>query len=68
MATATVRELCRLAVAEHGLRALTAATSSENVASQRVLTKAGFIPVGPADTTDIGGKKGTMYRRDLSAR
>ena len=63
-----MRELCRLAVAEHGLRALTAATSSENVASQRVLTKAGFIPVGPADTTDIGGKKGTMYRRDLSAR
>jgi ribosomal-protein-alanine N-acetyltransferase len=68
MATATVRELCQLAVAQHGLRALTAATSSENVASQRVLTKAGFIPVGPADPTDIGGKQGTLYRRDLAAR
>ena len=68
MAPVTVRELCRLAVAQHGLRALTAATSSENVASQRVLTKAGFIPVGPADPTDIGGKQGTLYRRDLAVR
>jgi ribosomal-protein-alanine N-acetyltransferase len=68
MATATVRELCRLAVAQHGLRALTAATSSENVASRKVLTKAGFIPVGPADPTDIGGKQGTLYRRDLAAQ
>jgi [ribosomal protein S5]-alanine N-acetyltransferase len=68
IATATVRELCRLAVAQHGLRALTAATSSENVASRKVLTKAGFIPVGPADPTDIGGKQGTLYRRDLAAQ
>lgn len=67
MATAAVREVCRLAVAQHGLRALTAVTSSENVASQRVLIKAGFVPVGPADPTDIGGKQGTLYRRDLAA-
>ncbi len=67
MATATVREVCRLAAAQYGLRALTAATSHENAASQKVLTKAGFVPVGPADPTDIGCKKGTVYRRDLPA-
>ena len=49
LATATVRELCRLAAARHGLRTLRAATSRENTASQKVLTKAGFVPVGPAD-------------------
>jgi ribosomal-protein-alanine N-acetyltransferase len=67
IATATVREVCRLAAAQYGLLALTAATSSENVASRKVLTKAGFVPVGPADPTDIGGKQGTLYRRDLPA-
>jgi [ribosomal protein S5]-alanine N-acetyltransferase len=67
VATATVRELCRLAAARHGLRELKAATSHENVASQKVLTKAGFIPVGPADPAHIGGKSGTWYRRDLAA-
>jgi len=65
VATATVRELCRLAAARHGLRALKAATSVENVASQKVLTKAGFVPVGPADPAHLGGKPGTWYRRDL---
>lgn len=65
VATATVRELCRLAAARHGLRTLRAATSRENVASQRVLAKAGFVPVGPADPADLGGKPGTWYQRDL---
>ena len=46
VATATVRELCRLAAARHGLRTLRAATSRENAASRKVLTKAGFIPAG----------------------
>jgi ribosomal-protein-alanine N-acetyltransferase len=67
VATAAVRELCRLAATRHGLRTLRAATSGENVASQRVLTKAGFVPVGPADPADIGGKQGTWYERDLTA-
>ncbi|HKN98686.1 MAG TPA: GNAT family N-acetyltransferase, partial [Pseudonocardiaceae bacterium] len=48
VATATVQELCRLAPARHGLRTLRAATSHRNVASQKVLTKAGFVVVGPA--------------------
>jgi RimJ/RimL family protein N-acetyltransferase len=65
--TATVRELCRLAAARHGLRTLRAATSRENVASQRVLVKAGFVPTGPADPADLGGKPGTWYQRDLAA-
>ena len=67
VATATVRELCRLAAARHGLRTLRAATSRENAASQKVLTKAGFVPVGPADPADLGGKPGTWYQRDLAA-
>ena len=63
VATATVRELCRLAAREYGLRTLRAATTRENVASQKVLTKAGFIQVGPAD---IGGLPGTWYERVLA--
>jgi ribosomal-protein-alanine N-acetyltransferase len=67
VATATVRELCRLAAARHGLRTLRAATSRENVASQKVLTKAGFVPAGPADPAHLGGKPGTWYQRDIAA-
>jgi ribosomal-protein-alanine N-acetyltransferase len=65
VATETVRELCRLAPARHGLRTLRAATALQNVASQRVLTKAGFVAVGPADPAHLSGKPGTWYRRDL---
>jgi ribosomal-protein-alanine N-acetyltransferase len=64
--TATVRELCQLAAARHGLRTLRAATSHANVASQKVLAKAGFFPVGPADPAELGGKPGTWYQRDLT--
>ncbi|MGH3207906.1 MAG: GNAT family N-acetyltransferase [Trebonia sp.] len=67
VATATVLELCRLAATRHGLRTLRAATSHANVASQKVLVKAGFVPVGPADPAAIGGKQGTRYQRDLAA-
>lgn len=66
VATSAVRELCRMAAARHGLRTLKAATSHENVASQKVLTKAGFVPVGPADPGHLGGKPGTWYQRDLA--
>jgi [ribosomal protein S5]-alanine N-acetyltransferase len=67
VATATVRELCLLAEARHGLRTLRAATSHDNAASQRVLAKAGFVPVGPAAPAEIGGKQGIWYQRDLTA-
>ena len=66
VATTAVRELCRLAAARHGLRTLRAATSLGNVASQKVLTKAGFVPAGPADPADLGGKTGTWYQRNLA--
>ncbi|MFI6565196.1 GNAT family N-acetyltransferase [Streptomyces sp. NPDC050534] len=68
VATATVRELCRLAAERHGLHTLRAATSHENAASQRVLAKAGFVAVGPAGPSDLGGKTGTWYQRDLTHR
>ena len=67
LATATVRELCQLAAARHGLHTLRAATSHANTASQKVLVKAGFVPVGPAGPADLGGKQGTWYERDLTA-
>ena len=67
VATETVRELCRLAASRHGLRRLRAATSRKNTASQKVLGKTGFVPVGPANPADIGGQPGTWYERDLAA-
>ncbi|MFI0813102.1 GNAT family N-acetyltransferase [Streptomyces echinatus] len=66
VATATVRELCRLAADRHGLRTVRAATTHDNAASHRVLTKAGFVPIGPADPADLGGKRGTWYQCDLA--
>ena len=67
VATAGARDLCGLAATRYGLRELMAATSRENVASQKVLTKTGFVPIGPADPAAIGGKEGTLYRLDLTA-
>ena len=63
VATMTVRELCRLAAARYGLSTLRAAVNHENVASIKVLAKAGFVAVGPAEP---GGKPGTWYQRDLA--
>lgn len=67
VATATLQRLCRLAADRHGLHRLRAATSDRNVASQRVLVRAGFVPVGPADPAHLGGKTGTCYQLDLAA-
>jgi ribosomal-protein-alanine N-acetyltransferase len=66
VATTAVRELCDLAAARYGLHTLKAATSHDNAASQKVLAKAGFIPVGPAGPADLGGQQGTWYQRDLA--
>jgi ribosomal-protein-alanine N-acetyltransferase len=65
VATATVRDICSLAASRHGISTLRAATARGNVASQRVLLNAGFRPVGPADPSDLGGKRGTWYQRDV---
>jgi ribosomal-protein-alanine N-acetyltransferase len=67
VATAAVRDLCQVAAEHHGVRTVRAATAQVNLASQRVLLKAGFVPVGPADPGDIGGKRGTWYERHLAA-
>ena len=66
LATAAVRELCPLAASRHGVHTLRAATSNGNVASQRVLIKAGFEPAGPADPADVGGKPGVWFERAVS--
>ncbi len=66
VATAAVQELCELFATRHGLRSLRAATSHGNAASQRVLTKAGFVPIGPADPAELGGVAGTCYERHLA--
>jgi ribosomal-protein-alanine N-acetyltransferase len=58
VATSTLRELCRLAAEQYGLDTLRAATTNENIASQRVLEKAGFVSVGP---TDVAGRPGALY-------
>lgn len=62
VATGTLRELCHVASSELGLRILKAKTTDDNMASQRVLIKAGFLPVGP---TDIHERPATWYQRDL---
>lgn len=64
VATAGVQEMCRLAAGQLGLDTLRAETNHENVASQKVLQKTGFVPVGPANP---GGRPGTRYERDLAA-
>ena len=66
VATAAVLQLCDIAVERLGLRTLRAAVSSTNVASQRVLAKAGFVEVGLAEPRQLGGKPGAIYRRDLA--
>ncbi len=63
VATSAVRDLCRIAGEEYELRMLTAATSDANVASQRVLAKAGFVAVGPVE---VAGRKGTSYELTLA--
>jgi ribosomal-protein-alanine N-acetyltransferase len=62
VATATVQELCHIAAANYGLHTLRAKTSFDNVASEKVLTKAGFVPDGPAEP---GGRPGSWYQRAL---
>jgi [ribosomal protein S5]-alanine N-acetyltransferase len=66
VATATVRELCQRAAASYGLRTLRAATADTNAASRTVLARSGFVPAGPADPAEIGGKQGTWYQLDLA--
>lgn len=65
VATAAVRELCRLAARRYGLHTVRAAVALDNTASRRVLAKAGFTPTGPADPSAVGGRPGTWYRLSM---
>jgi ribosomal-protein-alanine N-acetyltransferase len=65
LATAAVGELCLVASIRYDLHTLRAATADANTASRSVLLRNGFAPAGPADPSEIGGKRGTRYRRDL---
>jgi ribosomal-protein-alanine N-acetyltransferase len=62
LATSTLRTLCRLAAEQYELTTLKATTAKDNVASQRVLEKAGFLSVGP---TEVAGRPGTLYQCHL---
>jgi ribosomal-protein-alanine N-acetyltransferase len=63
VATEGLRMLCRIAREDHGLRTLQATTTNGNVASQRVLAKAGFAVVGPAE---VAGRPGVRYELALT--
>ena len=62
-ATGAVKEICELAAEEYGLTSLRARTTRENLASQTVLTRNGFVPVGEVT---LSGKAGISYLRDLA--
>ncbi len=64
VASSALHELCELARARYGLHTLWAASSNENLASQRVLEKAGFVSKG---TTEVGGRPAKWYERRLAA-
>jgi ribosomal-protein-alanine N-acetyltransferase len=64
LASTTVQNLCRLASQQYGLRTLRATTNKENIASQRVLEKSGFVVVGSAMA---GPRVGPLYELVLPA-
>ena len=62
IATSGLRSLCQIARDEFGLFTLTAVATNENVASQRVLLKAGFTYGAP---TQVAGSQGASFQMDL---
>jgi [ribosomal protein S5]-alanine N-acetyltransferase len=64
VASATLRELCRKAAGDHGLRTLTAEAGRANVASRRVLEKTGFIVTGNCVVAGEPGLKFTLALAD----
>jgi [ribosomal protein S5]-alanine N-acetyltransferase len=63
LATAAVRQVIALAVAEYGLTELRAAARVENVGSRVVLERTGFVPVGEVVLSDLPG---ISYRLQLT--
>ncbi|BBA95800.1 hypothetical protein RVR_808 [Actinacidiphila reveromycinica] len=62
LATAAVREVCRLAATAYSLTALTARATHDNPASRTVLERNAFRPVGHLT---LNGKPATRYHRPL---
>ena len=62
VATSALRELCRRAHSDYGLRLLTARTDRTGHASQRVLEKAGFEAAG---VCEVAGQPGIRYALQL---
>jgi ribosomal-protein-alanine N-acetyltransferase len=65
VATAAVKELIALAIAEYGLESLRAKTTVGNVGSQIVLARAGFVRTGEVV---LNGKPGITYTLRLGDR
>jgi ribosomal-protein-alanine N-acetyltransferase len=63
LATAAVREVRALAAREYGLRELRAGTNLDNTASQAILVRTGFVPVGEHE---YGGRPGIEYVLSLT--
>lgn len=62
LATAAVRQVCGLAVAEYGLSVLHAKITAENLGSKTVLERNGFVPTGEIVLND---RAGVSYRLQL---
>jgi ribosomal-protein-alanine N-acetyltransferase len=58
VATDALRDLCRRAADDHGLRVLNAEASEANLASQGVLEKSGFAPTGACV---VAGRPGLRF-------
>jgi ribosomal-protein-alanine N-acetyltransferase len=63
LATASVREVVRLASEVYGLTRLRAAAAVRNTGSRTVLTRTGFTPTG--EEVELSGKPGLWYALDL---
>ncbi|MFC5070278.1 GNAT family N-acetyltransferase [Kitasatospora cinereorecta] len=64
LATATVRKVCVLALAEYGLGVLRAVTTEDNPGSRAVLSRTGFEPAGEIV---LDGRPGLRFTLDLRA-
>lgn len=63
LATTAVHEVCALAATEYGLTALRAATNLDNIGSQKVLTRNGFVLTGE---TVVDDRPELHYTRNLA--
>lgn len=65
VATFGLRGMCRIARDEYGLETLWASASNENIASQRVLTKVGFVAIR---SVDVAGREGMRFELAFGPR